>query len=248
MIAEAHDNNTVGSIIIIAAILEVGGIIGNNNRYHPLTEERESDLLAQLDIWDKISKFSYDELNSHGILKEKLWLAESIHKKIREKLEEQDIDCGSSGTRENTLKACITGLADRIFCLTDESLYIKGDGDYTYALNRHSVLNSKGTLVMGIPRTYESLGEIKSDSADYVIHMPSIVKYEWLREGLPHLISEKESDQLVYDPAEDTVRSEVNVLLSDTLVIASKHGPAYPQHEDAPQAFAEWLASQMLLT
>ncbi|MDD5340861.1 MAG: helicase-related protein [Patescibacteria group bacterium] len=196
MIIEAVNLNVVGPVITIAACLEVDGITDSKKLalWQSLTEENESDLLAQLDVYNKAINFSdKEELAARGIRVKSFYRAIEIRRKLCETLINMArgkrifIDFNSPGDKQKILNACIPGLVDHLYRINDYGLCKNGD-QINRVLNRNSVLGGKGGWIVGLPLDLETRNRDGIVTKNLVT-MATRVDPSVLADLAPHLFS-----------------------------------------------------------
>lgn len=164
MIVQASKLGVVDDVVTIAACLEVNGIAHREGSWRHLTQEKESDLLAQLDLFKAGGRMkSFDELIQNGIHKKSFERAYEIRNRILDILEDTGIDTSSSGDRSLIRIACVAGMVNNFYrrhgpCYLDGEGYAKAmEGMLTpmfagRKMSRHSVLELNWPVwIVGLP-------------------------------------------------------------------------------------------------
>lgn len=88
MIAEAEKYGVTEEVIYIASILEFGGLLMRDIGYRKFTYEANSDLLAELDVWNAIQNIK--EIKKE-IKLEEMGINENAYRRIKEQIEKMHI-------------------------------------------------------------------------------------------------------------------------------------------------------------
>ncbi len=126
MIVEAEKLGVVDDVLTIAAILEIGGIRDRSEKWREFTSEQESDLLAELDLWNKAHGYKAKELPEFGIFKKSYFRAKELRGKLFSGIRGQVRMVGSNGDREKIKRACVAGMVDHLY-QEDYNSYRNGD-------------------------------------------------------------------------------------------------------------------------
>ena len=225
MIVEAEKYGVTEQVMTIAAILEMGGLLEKRTSYSKFTMENSSDLLAELDVWNKINqtRIDFEEL---GIKKKNFFKIKEHIKKLRQTLS-GIVELKDNDDRNAVLKACLSGLVSHIYYGVSWSgkLYDR-DGNCTQLDNNSCICGVK--LVIGIPKTieYQRYGD------KYTLNLVSFasrIDVDTLIELAPNAIKEERS--LRYSPNHDAV--EITTVRSfagsevDKCIIYDRNHPEY---------------------
>ncbi len=192
MVLEAIKHKCVDEVITIAACLEVGGINDKSNNWRSLTQENTSDLLAQLDLFNKASKMDKNQLAENGIHMKAFFRAKEIRKHLFKAIVSSVLKNQIQSTnksREAILKSITAGMVDH--------LYQRQGGEYYYGKEQDSRLLGKESVIgrsdwiVGIPKNISFTDRRGRPGTLSILTMCSAVKIEWLLEMAPHLISKE---------------------------------------------------------
>lgn len=204
MIVEAEKLGVVDDVITIAACLEVKGITDNREEeWWFLTSEQKSDLLAQMDVYDRaIQMNNKEELRDNGVHPKSFYRAREIRGKLIEVVERMGIDPTSCGDKDKIVRACVAGMVDHLYsvkwrysrrgkegiCYSNES-ELAGiiDPSSCRRISKNSVVDS-GSWVVGLPLDIELEGRWGQKFTIYLVTMVSVVEPKLLTEIAPHLI------------------------------------------------------------
>lgn len=171
MLIEANKLGVVDDVITIVSILENGSLVNfnkaitmessfsgyfkTNTSYSCFTDERQSDLLAELNIYNQIISYKYKNLKEAGINSKSFFKIKEFRSKLEKSLE-SIVTFGSTGNRSDIIKSCLYGLLDNVY----ESRYYNdlcdGRGNWL-KLNKNSCIGSLdySNFVLGIPFSIE---------------------------------------------------------------------------------------------
>lgn len=240
MIVEGERLGVVDDVIVIAAILEVGGIRdrGENWRYH--TAEKESDLLAELDLWRIAQGKKGEDLREMGIFAKSYFKTRDAVKNLREVLRSHRVEFGSTGGRQDILRACVAGMVDHLFHRTYGNMY-KNGGNGDRQLARESVVSSGPEWVVGQPKDIEFKDRRGYKRILNLVSMVSKVDPLWLAEVAPQLVKIETALNPRYNVNQDSVVSTTRTIFNGQ-VIAEDQVPD-PNHQKATELFAAAVGS-----
>lgn len=203
MIVEAQRLRVLDDVLTIAAILEQGGIQDKKSyAWKGLVKgEKESDLIAQLHLYEAAELMSNSEKKMKGIHPGGYHRVKNTRKKLVEALRLPKEKLCSTGSREDILRACVAGMVDHLF-RNDYGCYRNGDG-FARELGRESVVSRSDWLV-GLPKAIQ----IKSRFDLKTLHLVSMatkVEPMWLAEVAPQLIETRLEADYLYDLKEQMV-------------------------------------------
>lgn len=239
MIVEGERLGVVDDVIVIAAMLEVGGIRdrGENWRYH--TAEKESDLLAELDLWRIAQGKRGEELREMGIFAKSYFKTRDAVKNLREVLRSHRVEFGSTGGRQDILRACVAGMVDHLFHRTYGNMY-KNGGNGDRQLARESVVTGS-EWVVGQPKDIEFKDRRGYKRILNLVSMVSKVDPLWLAEVAPQLVKIETGLNPRYNASTDSVVSTTRTIFNGQ-VIGEDWVPD-PNHQKATELFAAAVSS-----
>jgi len=247
MLVEADRLNVVDNILTVAAILEVDGITvpppSQNRPDRPdwrkmVPDEHESDIMAQLKVWEMAKTMTKDEMYAKGFAIRSYFRAKDIRRHLAGAIKKY-FRFGSTGKREDILKAVCAGMVNHLYHGGYGS-YRNGD-DIDRNLGSASVVKG-GEWLVAIPfdlqiRTRRGMMTLN------LIQLASKVDPSWLVEVAPQLVKVEEGLNPDFDPERDSCVSTVRTHFNGQLV--KEERIATPKHEKAANCFSDWLASQM---
>lgn len=192
MIVEAEKLGCTEEVITIASIFEIGSLLTKNSSYYDFTDECESDLLAEFDVYTALRKMKYIDFKGLGI-------NGSTYKRVREHIDkmhialESIVKITSSNDRKSIKKACLVGMLNRVFH-KESGKYVNGDGIYR-SLDRKSCLygwNSPDLLV-GKPHSFKTRPDAYGISKTlHLILNATKVTLEELKEIAPYFFTQED--------------------------------------------------------
>lgn len=247
MLVEADRLGVVDDVLTVAAIMEQGGItVPPPSRNQPdrpdwrrmVPSESESDVMGQLSVWEQAENMAKDEMREKGISLRTYFRAKEVRKHL-ERAVQQFFQFGSTGRREDILKAVCAGMVDHLY-----------KGSYGSYRNGEGVDRELGTasLVRGadwlVGKPFDL--QIKTRRGDMVlklIELASKVNPMWLTEIAPQLVEQKAGLSPRYDASKDIVVSTTQVFFNKQMV--KEEAVADGEHPEAAKVFATWVASQV---
>ncbi|MCI8519389.1 MAG: hypothetical protein HFJ51_04845, partial [Clostridia bacterium] len=206
MIVEAEKYGCVEQVLTISAIVEMGGLLERQKggdrttagRYSNFTDENQSDLLAELAVWNylnglekidfkamRINRTSFNSINNH---------IKKLHTALS-----GIVEFNSNDDREAILKSCICAYSSRIF--VSDSIYnnyVDKEG-LEWRLDNKSCLNyTHNEFVVGKPVTIPGrYGQMN------LLTFATRIDKETLIELVPNEIEQK--TRISYVPSVDAV-------------------------------------------
>ena len=239
MIVEAKKYNVTEAIVCIASLLEVEGLLGNKGSYRNFTRETSSDLLAELDVWNRVVKADYInfELEILGIKPKAFSKAKEYYKKIYLQLQLQgETTSNNSQNRSNIKKAFLAGFIDSVYKKEDNH-YIDTNGNILYLAKRSCLHNSDSLpeLIVGKSRVIEQKTNGVSEYIN-MVYMATEVTPEEVIEMAPNLITQIDENAF-YASNADIVKVTrktfyKNLQINEEIVSVPNH-PNYSELKEA---------------
>ncbi len=248
MVIEADELGVVDDVLTIAAILDTGEITarkdqeGNDisHRWRALIgTERESDVMAQLAVYNRACKIPKDELAKNGVHVRAFFQAKETRRHLADSLRGK-IRVGTTGNRAHILRAVCAGMVDHLYQYQGGG-YVNGDGVYR-ELGNESVV-PVGSWIVGLPFDLEVKGKWGPRKL-HLIRMATKVDPKTMAEIAPHLFERKTGQNPRYDADTDCVVSTTQTCFK-SVVVATEEVPDQ-NHPTAARLFASWLAAKML--
>lgn len=244
MVVEAEKLGVVDDVLTIVSILEQGSLRAKDGKWRSLTQEKVSDLLAELDVCRAAQNMSGDEMRNSGIFAPAYFKAKDLRRKLRDALPHDMRNAGSSSNREAILKACIAGMVDHLYHGSYGSYRNGGNTDRQLA--RESVVVGDAPWITGKPMTITGKNARGRSFTIHLITQVSKVDPNRLTEIAPQLSEEKAHLRPRYAPESDAVESDTEVYFNGQLIGTQKHLDR--EHLQAADIFRSWLAGEMVLT
>lgn len=248
MLVEADRLGVVDDVLTVAAIMEQGGItVPPPSRNQPdrpdwrrmVPSESESDVMGQLAVWKLGERMSKDEMREKGISMRTYFRAKDVRRHLEQAVQ-QFFQFGSTGRREDILKAVCAGMVDHLYKGSYRS-YRNGEG-LDRELGTASLVRGADWLV-GNPFDLQ-IKTRRGEMTLKLIELASKVNPMWLIEIAPQLVEQKSGLSPCYDAQKDSVVSITQVYFNGQKV--KEEVVADGQHSEAATVFAVWVARQML--
>lgn len=248
MLVEADRLGVVDDVLTVAAIMEQGGItVPPPSRNQPdrpdwrrmVPSESESDVMGQLAVWKLGERMSKDEMREKGISMRTYFRAKDVRRHLEQAVQ-QFFQFGSTGRREDILKAVCAGMVDHLYKGSYRS-YRNGEG-LDRELGTASLVRGADWLV-GNPFDLQ-IKTRRGEMTLKLIELASKVNPMWLTEIAPQLVEQKSGLSPCYDAQKDSVVSITQVYFNGQKV--KEEVVADGQHSEAATVFAVWVARQML--
>jgi HrpA-like RNA helicase len=248
MLVEADRLNVINDVLTVAAIMEVGGIVvPPPSRNRPdradwrlmVPDEKSSDIMGQLKVWELANSMSKDEMFEGGIAIRQFFRAKEIRRNLANAIG-HFFQFGSTNRREDILKAVCAGMVDHLY-----------KNEYGSYRNGDEVLRSLGTSSL-VRDTQWMVGkpfdlEISTRSGPVVlklVEMASKIDPSWLVEIAPQLVTVENGINPVYDFEQDVCTSITRTMFNGQKIMEDRISD--PDHKEASLKFSEWLANQMV--
>lgn len=237
MIVEAEKYGVTEQVMIIAAIIEMGGLLSKEGSYLYFTHESKSDLLAELDVWNTINKMGYIDFKNLGIKKKTFFKIKEHIQKLKESVY-GIVEITNNDDREAVVKSCLCGLVSHIY-VKNYDRYRSEDG-IEVQLDRNSCLSNYPNLIVGIPKTIEGKNRYGRRCDLNLVSFASQIDLNTLFELVPNSIVEEK--RLRYsrniDAVEITIKRSFAGILVDTEI---KYDNAHPEYSKLKAEYEEEL-------
>lgn len=238
MIIEAEKLGVVDDVITLAAILEIGSLLQHNHpnaNYMKFTQETRADILAELDIWDKVVKHTYPNLKEAGINSRNFFKAKDLKSKLEKSLAGV-VKRGTNKNKESIMESYISGYIDLMYKRSFGNEFFTSAGDYK-VLDKNSCVKDV-EYVVGNPVKIEFKGRFGNPQTMDIIRNACAVNIEDLELKYPHLISEREI-YAGYDGYDDefikTIVKEFNGFEIDSDRLVDNTDPRYKKEKEEYQ-------------
>lgn len=163
MIVEAEKYGVTEAVMTIAAIVEIGGLLDKNTNYSDFTDEHNSDLLAEWDVWNKINKLKFIDFQKLGIRKKNFFKIKEHINKLREALQ-NIVEITNNNDRKAILHSCLLGWISNIYASEGRWEQFVGYDRNRRSLDKSSCIWEFSHFMVGKPKTIEfknGLGDIR---------------------------------------------------------------------------------------
>ena len=237
MIVEAEKYGVTEQVIIIASIIEMGSLLAKESYYYNFTSEKESDLLAELDVWNAINKNGYIDFKKLGIKKKSFFKIKEHIQKLKETLY-GIVEMTHNDDRDAIVKSCLRGLVSHIYVRNYDKY--RSENGTEVQLDRKSCISTYPQLIVGIPKTIEFKNRYGWTSCLNLVGFASQIDVNTLFELVPNSIIEETS--LRYsrrmDAVEITIRRSFGGIVVDTEV---SYDNTHPQYNELKAKYEEEL-------
>ncbi|MEK9183438.1 MAG: helicase-related protein [Patescibacteria group bacterium] len=255
MLLEAERLGVMEQVATIAACLEAGDIRAREGQWRSLTQERRSDLLAVLDVYNAGrdikgggGESKAETLRKQGIFAKDFFRAGEIRRKLLDATggrlrSESKRFASKDEEREAILRACVAGMVDHLY--SGEYGRYRNGGNGTRELARESVVTGSPQWLVGLPFDISGKGKRGRPFTLHLVGMATAVDPTWLVEVAPHLVETKTGLRPAYDSEKDLITSVTETFFQGRKV--TEETVADGEHPEAAAVFARWLAGQNAL-
>jgi hypothetical protein len=240
MIIEADKRGVTGDIITIAAILESGELHRRDSRkWRSLTgNERQSDAIAQLNIFKKAESFVTEEdFEVNGVQEKTFRRAQEMRDHLLLALERKVSSFESTGNRLDILKSVVAGMVHHVY--NNNYGELETLDEEPREICRDSVV-SAGRWLVGLPFDLE-IETRYGKKLIYLVSMITSIDPTWLIELAPHLVEKEDGDEIRYVPNKDICES-----LTVTLFNGNEICKEWSVDNSGDYVIADWLANLVL--
>lgn len=238
MIIEAEKYGVVEEVIKIASIVEIGTLLSKDASYSDFTCERESDLLAELDVWNELQKMGFVKFDELGINKKAFFQIKEHIKRMHEALKGVVV-ITSSNDRKAIKMACMAGMINNVYKDTRYG-YVNEDRVYRNLDKKSCLSSSNSPLILGKPRIIEFEDSYGRKRTMDLVTIATKVSAKELKEIAPQFITEEETD-CYYSSYEDAVKVTKVTYFKDIRI--AQDTKAVPNHPDYAKLKAEYESS-----
>lgn len=153
MVLEAAKRGCVEDVLTIAAIMETGSLRSRDGNWRYSTKEAESDLLAELDLWNVARGLSSRDMPDAGIFAKNYFKAKDLRSKLWSALKGL-VRIKNGGSRQDILMSVVAGMVDHLYQRGYRSRYgydYSNGETTTRRINRDSVVADGAEWVVGLP-------------------------------------------------------------------------------------------------
>ncbi len=253
MVIEAERLGVVDDVITVAAILEQGEITARKVRLggfesdampiwrgYFCPNEKESDIMAQLAVYNGAQRLSKDQLFEKGVFVKAFFQAKEKRRRLADALRGKVHTFKSSGERENILRAVCAGMVDHLW-RGSFGRYRNGDGKERQ-LGRESVVSFAfdAKWLVGLPFDLE-VKTRRGPMTLNLVRMVTKVDPIWLVDVAPQLVEIKTGLRPTFDSLQGVVVSTTEHLFNGQVV--REEVVPHPDHPDAVEVQVEHMYS-----
>lgn len=252
--SQQHGETVQTKLAAIIAIQEIGGIVKGGPRHigwQRYTKQKQSDLLAQYDVYRSLDTINPDYYEETGIIAKNVSKAKDVMERLNHDLSGITLDetllTPITESEQDSLMYCIVaGQIDQLW-----SVDMKGEATHIYSgdvreLSSTTVVRNP-TLIAATPFDLEVPTRDGTLQTLHLVQEATAVKSEWLIALSPEEFSSKRG-KMVYDP-------RLGTLVVKQLIRAGKRtleGISIPVTQNTKQnqkffqeALAKWIYNQL---
>ena len=233
MIVEAEKYGVTEHVITIAAIINMGGLLENKKgNYMMFTSEEDSDLIAELDIWNYVNelyKKGTANFSSLKIRKNNFFKIKDHIKKVKDALY-GIVEIADNYNKEAIIKSCLCGLVSNIYKLKYSDEYFSED-IAEVKLYRNSCIYDFPCpeIIIGIPKKVDFRGYFNITESITIVKFASKVNVNMLIELVPDKIVKE--TKLLYSSSMDAVEVTTNFkFLGEVIKTEVSYDENHPQY------------------
>jgi HrpA-like RNA helicase len=240
MILTAQQLGVISDVITVAAILEAGGLRDRTSNWRKYTEEKNSDILAELDLWRAaLTRDRTVKLKDMGIIGKSFARAKELRQKLYMSLKGL-IKIYSCGDRDKIKKACVAGMVEHLYHKQSWGDYRNGGCDRK--LSQDSVIENNPEWIVGNPLDIQFKNRKGRLCTLNLVNMASAVDPEWLVEVAPQIVTSDEVN-MFYNESEDACFATRRIFFNKQIV--KEENVATQDRKEGNRLFCEWLARQI---
>lgn len=246
MVIEAQKNDCLDDILTIAACMEVGGLRDRTGawRSSKLTDETQSDVLADLDIYRKALNMNPEEMRKSGIFVKAFFQIKELRKHLVDSLKKSGIRWESvvkkEVSREAILKSVASGMVDHLYQHHYDNYYRNGEDR---VISRDSVVTNYPKWVVALPMDIQFKDKRGNKKILKILNNVSSINPEWFLEIAPQLV-EKKHRNLSWDIKAQSIVVDEYILFNG-IEIKSDQIPA-ERHENNNEVLFDALLNGYL--
>jgi HrpA-like RNA helicase len=193
--AKKYSPGIIKNIIDIIAIQQAGGIVKNgkqNQGWRELTDEKDSDLLAELDVMVGAQNIDKQNRKDYGIMNRAMREAGDGRKSMARNLQIKklgDVEAVKPENREAVMKSIIAGLVDQVWQRNPDDGRYKTAGNTTRRqLSTGTVLENTNVIV-GSPFDLQTKNPRTGEEKTYQLLQGAtkVTNTAWLPQLAPHV-------------------------------------------------------------
>ena len=210
MIVEAEKYGVTESVLTIAAIVQMGGLLARDGKYEYFTNETNSDLLAELDVWNYLKKIGYIDFARLKVKKRTFFAVKKHIFKLKDTLN-GIVKISYATNREHILKSCLSGWISHVYVRESYNEVLGKDNSVVKISYQSCILNPKNrqsSFIIGMPSVVEYKDTWNDITSREILVYASNVSEKLLMELMPNDIAKE--IRLKYLSDEDAVEVTIN--------------------------------------
>ena len=238
MIVEAEKYGVTEHVIKIAAIIEMGGLLDKDGRYDMYTAEKDSDLIAELNIWNYINELYNKGIANFSYLKirkNKFFKIKDHIKKLKEVLY-GIVEIADKYNKEAIIRSCLSGLVSNIYIKHFDE-YVSEDIDGVKLDKNSCIYNYPFPyVVIGIPKTIEFKGYFHNTESLTIVKFASRIDVNTLIELVPNKVAKETS--LRYSSSMDAVEVTTDLKFAGEVIkTETSYDKNHPQYANLKEEY-----------
>ncbi len=241
-------------LAVIIAIQEVGGIVKGGSRYtgwQAYTKQKNSDLLAQYDVYRSLGTMNPDDYEETGIISKNVGKAAEVMERLNRELQGIALDDAlltpiEADEEETLLRCIIAGQIDQLWSIDIDGNAVHIRTGATRELSSSSVVRNP-TLIAGTPFDLQVPTRDGTLQTLHLVQGVTAVQTSWLVELAPEIFNAKPG-KVAYDPRSGRLVTRQYIRLGKKVI----EGAGTPitkntkQHQKLFQeSLAAWIAGQL---
>jgi len=217
--ARNYSSEVQSKLAAIIAIQEVGGIVKGGTRYtgwQKYTKQKKSDLIAQYDVYRRLSEIEAEEYEETGIISKNVNKASEVMQRLNHDLQgimldEKSLSPIDETEQEQLLRCIVSGQIDQIWSVDEYGKATHVISNATRELSSSTVVKN-AALITGTPFDLEIPTHDGSLQTLHLVQGVTAITTEWLVDFAPQLFSAKRG-RTIYDPRSGmlVIRQQVRV-------------------------------------
>ena len=209
MIIEAEKYGVTEEVMTIAAIVEMGGLLKKGKdsyvSYRDFTDEDHSDLLCELDVWNKLCEMKNINFKEVGVTKKQFNRIKTHIEKLRSAIDDQ-VEIKSKSDREAILKSCLVGFATNIFLECGYNDFV-GEDEVRRVIDKKSCVSQSywGNVecIVGTPKSFPCKDRWGGTYQMNLVTFATVINKSMIEELVPNKIRVEIANY--YDEESDSV-------------------------------------------
>lgn len=204
--AKKYSADIQTKLAAIIAIQEVGGIVKGGTRYtgwQKYTKQKKSDLIAQYDVYRRLSEINAEDYEETGIISKNVNKASEVMQRLNHDLHGIELDEKSLSPidevgQDQLLRCIVSGQIDQIWSVDEYGKATHIISNATRELSSSTVVRN-AKLITGTPFDLEIPTHNGELQTLHLVQGVTSINVEWLVDFAPQLFSAKRG-RMIYDP------------------------------------------------